>query len=102
MRLIVFFDLPVVTKSDRQAYSKFRGYLIKQGYLMLQYSIYCKVFNNQDAVDNHLKILKRNIPKDGSIRAMCVTEKQYSKMLFLLGGKSLNEELENTDTIINL
>lgn len=102
MRLIVFFDLPVVTKTDRHAYSVFRKYLIKQGYLMMQYSVYCKLFNNQDAVENHLKMLKKNIPKDGSIRAMMVTEKQYSKILILLGARSVKEEASNLDAVIKL
>ena len=102
MRLIVFFDLPVVTKADRHAYSVFRKYLIKQGYLMMQYSIYSKIFNNQEAIENHLKILKRNIPKDGSIRALMVTEKQYSKIVILLGAKSVVEEESSIEAVIKL
>lgn len=102
MRLIVFFDLPVITKADRHAYSLFRKYLIKQGYLMIQYSVYSKIFNNTDAVQNHLKILKKNVPKDGSIRAMIVTEKQYSRMVILLGGITINEEISTVDSVISL
>lgn len=102
MRLIVFFDLPVITKSDRHAYSVFRKYLIKQGYMMMQYSVYCKIFNNMDAIENHIKNLKKHIPKDGSIRAMSVTEKQYSKIVILLGGKTLNEEITNMDPVIKM
>ena len=102
MRLILFFDLPVTTKTDRHNYSVFRKYLIKQGYLMIQYSVYSKIFNNMDAVEHHIKQLKKNLPKDGSIRAMTVTEKQYSKILILVGGLSLNEEQSNLDTVIKL
>lgn len=102
MRLMVFFDLPVLTKEERYAYTTFRKYLIKQGYKMLQFSVYAKLFNNMDSVDNHLKILKQNIPKEGSIRAMAVTEKQYSRILILLGGKSVQEELDNIDALVIL
>lgn len=102
MRLILFFDLPVATKADRHAYSVFRKYLIKQGYLMMQYSVYCKIFNNQDAIDNHLKILKKHLPKDGSIRALIVTEKQYSKIAILLGVRSIQEESMSLETVIKL
>lgn len=102
MRLIVFFDLPVITKADRHAYSTFRKYLIKQGYMMLQYSVYSKIFNNVDAVENHIKVLKKNIPPDGSVRAMMVTEKQYSRILILLGGKTMAEEISSIDTVIKL
>lgn len=102
MRLILFFDLPTTTKAERKVYSTFRKYLIKQGYLMMQFSVYSKLFNNSEALDNHIKILKKNLPKDGSIRAMSVTEKQYSKIMILVGGVSLNEELENMDTVVKL
>ena len=30
--IIVFFDLPVVTKKDRKIYAQFRNFLIKYGY----------------------------------------------------------------------
>lgn len=102
MRLILFFDLPVITKNDRHNYSVFRKYLIKEGYMMMQYSVYSKLFNNQDSVDRHLILLKKNIPKEGSIRVLCVTEKQYSKILILLGGLSLNEEMSSMETVIKL
>ena len=42
MRLILFFDLPVVSKEDRRIYATFRKYLIKNGYIMMQYSVYYK------------------------------------------------------------
>lgn len=69
---------------------------------MIQYSVYSKLFNNMDAVENHLKHLKKNLPRDGSIRALTVTEKQYSKILILLGGLTLNEEQANMDSVIKL
>lgn len=102
MRLILFFDLPTTTKAERKTYSTFRKYLIKQGYMMMQFSVYSKLFNNSEALDNHIKILKKNLPKDGSVRAMSVTEKQYSKIMILLGGISLNEEMSSLDTVIKL
>lgn len=40
MRMIVFFDLPVGTARERKAATKFRNFLIKDGYHMVQYSVY--------------------------------------------------------------
>ena len=102
MRLIVFFDLPTLTKDDRHQYAVFRKYLIKQGYNMIQFSIYSKIFSNADAVNNHLKMIAKNVPKDGSVRAMSVTEKQYAKIVILLGSKTLMEERENMSSLIEL
>ncbi|MBS7369554.1 MAG: CRISPR-associated endonuclease Cas2, partial [Oscillospiraceae bacterium] len=42
MRIIVMFDLPVLTAADRREYRKFRGYLLKNGFIMLQESVYCR------------------------------------------------------------
>lgn len=102
MRLILFFDLPTETKKDRKAYGKFRKFLIKRGYIMLQYSVYCKIFNNRDAVVNHQKILRKSVPEYGQIRIMTVTEKQYAKMEIIIGGRSNQEEIMTVDPFINL
>lgn len=102
MRLIVFFDLPVVTKQDRKNYAKFRKYLIKNGYLMMQYSVYCKIFANREAAIKHVAILKKNVPNDGQIRILLVTEKQYSKIEIIVGGKSVQESIVNSDSFIKI
>lgn len=72
---MLFFDLPVKTKKDRRAYANFRKDLIRKGYMMIQYSVYVKIFANRDSATNHIKILKRDLPKKGQIRIMLVTEK---------------------------
>ena len=102
MRLMLFFDLPVKTKRDRRVYANFRKYLISKGYMMIQYSIYVKLFANRDAVTNHVKLLKRELPKKGQIRIMMVTEKQYAKMEVILGGISRQEQRITRDALIVL
>ena len=47
MRLMLFFDLPVKTKKERRVYANFRKYLISKGYMMIQYSVYVKIFANK-------------------------------------------------------
>lgn len=85
MRMIVFFDLPVKEKTAQKAASKFRKFLIDDGYLMLQYSVYSRVCNGYDAVSTHEKRLKQHLPPNGSIRLLTITEKQYESMQILLG-----------------
>jgi len=94
MRLIVFFDLPVMTSRDRREYTRFRKFLLKDGYTMMQYSVYSRICNGQDNVQKHVRRLKANIPSvEGSIRSIAITEKQYEKMEVLLGTKTAEEEL---------
>lgn len=100
MRLILFFDLPMVTKADVRIYTHFHKYLVQEGYIMMQYSIYCKLFPNREAAVKHVDILKRNVPVEGHVRVMMVTEKQYSKMVLLTGSKSHQESSINSDAFI--
>ena len=85
MRMIVFFDLPVKEKSERREATKFRNFLLKDGYHMVQFSVYTRVCNGYDSVSTHEKRLKSNLPANGSVRLLTVTEKQYASMKILLG-----------------
>lgn len=92
MRILVFFDLPVMTKSQKKMYRHFRQFLLQDGYTMIQYSVYCRLCNGQDAVNKHIKRIQTALPPKGSIRLLQVTEKQYSKMKFLVGKPSRIEK----------
>lgn len=87
MRIILFFDLPMISDAEIRRYTKFRKYLIKNGYVMMQYSIYSKIFPNRDTVKWHKKELERNLPPDGSVMILQVTEKQYQSIQNLVGSK---------------
>lgn len=102
MRLVLFFDLPMTTKKDVQVYTHFRKYLIKNGYMMMQYSVYCKIFPNRESTVKHVHMLKKNVPNSGQIRLLMVTEKQYSKIEIIVGGKSNQEEYINGESFIKL
>ena len=83
MRMMVFFDLPTVTKTERRAYTLFRRFLLNDGYDMIQFSIYGRILNGNDAGEKHMKRLLVNLPPAGSIRVLTVTEKQYAGMKLL-------------------
>lgn len=85
MRMIVFFDLPVQTKAERHAAARFRNFLLKEGYHMLQFSVYARVCNGSDAVKKHEARLKASLPDNDSIRLLTITEKQYQSIQILLG-----------------
>ena len=102
MRLLLFFDLPVKTKEDRKNYASFRKYLIQNGYIMMQYSVYCKIFANRESIVHLVSGLLRNVPKKGQIRIMAVTEKQYAKIEVIVCGKSVQETLVNSESFLKL
>ena len=85
MRVIIFFDLPVLTEQNRREYRAFRKMLIKSGFMMMQESVYCKLAQNSSAADAIVENVKKNKPSSGLVQAIRVTEKQYSKMDFIVG-----------------
>lgn len=89
MRVVVFFDLPVLTAKDRREYRTFRKYLIKSGFLMMQESVYCKLVPNSNVGDALAENVRKNKPSSGLVQLLKITEKQYSKMEYIVGeGKS--------------
>ena len=99
MRLLVFFDLPVVEKVDKRAYVQFRRFLLKDGYDMIQFSVYARVCNGQDALEKHVARLRTNKPEKGSVRYLQVTEKQFTGIKVLVGVKKRVEKRESADQL---
>ena len=99
MRMMVFFDLPVVTKAERRAYTVFRRFLLNDGYDMIQYSVYGRILNGSDAEEKHMKRLLANLPPEGSVRVLTVTEKQFASMKMLLGLPLFQEKKVNAAQI---
>ena len=85
MRLMVFFDLPTATKKDRKEYSLFRKFLIKNGFMMMQFSVYVRICNGIDAVAKHRARVEAEVPQNGSVRVLVVTDKQFASMDILTG-----------------
>ena len=91
--LFVFFDLPVGTKSERRAATRFRNFLKDDGYMMLQWSVYARVCRGEEAVDKHVLRVTKNLPTRGSVRSLQVTDRQYARMRLLLGEATKNEKV---------
>lgn len=75
MRVVVFFDLPVLTSENRRAYTKFRKFLLKSGFMMLQESVYCKLALNGSVVRTIVDNVHKNKPEEGLVQILTVTEK---------------------------
>ena len=100
MRILVFFDLPVTTGEERRAY-KFRKFLIKEGFMMLQESVYCKLALNGTAANAISERVRKNKPEEGLVQLLAVTEKQYSKMEFIVG-EAKTEILDTDERLVIL
>ena len=100
MWMIVFFDLPVGTKAERRAATQFRNFLKSDGYDMLQLSVYGRTCRGEAGRKKHEGRLQRNLPEKGSVRCLTITDKQYARMSFLVGVKSLQEQVSGTQLLL--
>ena len=95
MRMLIFFDLPTETQADRRSYRRFRKMLIQNGFLMLQESVYCKLLLNTSAEKTAAEVIRKNKPPKGLVQMLTITEKQFSKMEWIVGG--FHSEIIDTD-----
>ena len=85
--IFVFFDLPTDTKKDRKNYAQFRKNLQKDGFTMMQFSIYVRHCNSRENADVHVKRVKSFLAPKGEIILFSVTDKQFGMMEFFRGQK---------------
>lgn len=101
MRMIVFFDLPTTSVQDRKIYADFRKKLIKEGFVMMQQSVYTKVVLNSTNVRAVSAKLDRFTPTDGVVQLLTVTERQFASMEYLTG-ECTSGAIQNTERIVVL
>ncbi len=88
--VFVFFDLPTDTKKDRRNYARFRKNLQKDGFAMLQYSIYTRHSSSRENAEVHLRRIKSFLPPKGEIILFTLTDKQFEMMEFFRGETESN------------
>lgn len=97
----MLFDLPVKTSENIRQYTKFRKFLIKSGFLMMQESVYCKLALNATAAEAIVANLKKNKPEAGLVQVLTMTEKQFQKIEIIVGTSKQNV-LDNDERVIVL
>lgn len=85
MRLLVFFDLPMLTDRDRREYSKFHKFLVQNGFIMMQRSVYSKLVINNVTGQAVKQRIRNNLPADGVVELLEITENQFSRIEYLVG-----------------
>ncbi|GAB4155027.1 MAG: CRISPR-associated endonuclease Cas2 [Sphingomonadales bacterium] len=98
MWIQVMFDLPVDTKANRKAATDFRQFLLDQGFEMSQYSVYLRFCKGKEQVEKYVRLVGRNLPKDGKVSILAFTDKQYENIVSFTGG-SRNAALKNPDQL---
>lgn len=94
MRMVIFFDLPSVSKSDHKEYNLFLKRIKKNGFVMFQESVYTKLCMNESVVQSTYKEIKKVLPKSGIVSLITLTENQFNSIEHLIG------EID-TDVVMN-
>lgn len=85
MWMFVFFDLPVQTKQQRKQATQFRKALEKDGFTMMQFSVYVRHCPSKENMEVHAKRVRLALPVTGQVSILAVTDKQYSEIRNYLG-----------------
>jgi len=78
--IFAMFDLPTDTRKARKDYTYFRKNLLKDGFSMLQYSVYVRHCASEENADVHYNRVRNFLPPDGEIRLVTITDKQFARM----------------------
>lgn len=100
MRMIIFFDLPTITQQDRREYRMFRKFLINEGFIMMQESVYTKLLLNSTAIGTMQYRIERNKPKKGLVQSLVITEKQFASIAYVVGNVSNSIRNDNKRMVI--
>lgn len=87
MRVILFYDLPMVTSREKKIYQKFHRFLEIEGFIQMQESIYTKLVLNGIASKAVVQHVRDNSPAKGTIQILVITEKQFSQIEYVIGTK---------------
>lgn len=85
MRIMVFFDLPTETSADKKEYRRFRKFLLRNGFIMMQKSVYSKIVLNSTVAAAVSENVKKYKTSGGIIQMLTVTEKQFEKIQYVVG-----------------
>jgi len=85
MWIVAMFDLPTDTKQARKHYTHFRKALLKDGFGMMQYSVYIRHCASEENTEVHVERARKSLPPDGEVRLIQITDKQFGRMKVFRG-----------------
>ena len=99
MWIFVMFDLPVGTKEQSRAATKFREFLLDEGFEMSQFSIYARFCNGKEQLETYLRRIENNIPERGDIHVLNFTDKQYENIV-RFSSQSRQRQQKNPEQLV--
>ncbi|MGX3097699.1 CRISPR-associated endonuclease Cas2 [Helicobacter sp. 23-1046] len=100
MRVLLMFDIPTKSKKEQKYATKFRNELIKQGFFMMQFSVYMRICKGISAAKSAVERVRGILPPLGNVRTLIITEKQFDNMQILLGSAGFNERVNDDKNLV--
>ena len=86
MWMMVMFDLPVLTRTERRNANKFRKFLLDQGFDMCQLSVYMRFCAGKEQAQVYTRRVQAALPPSGNVQIIYLTDKQYANIVSFNGG----------------
>jgi len=80
MWIVVFFDLPTQTQTNRKNYTRFRKALLKDGFSQMQFSVYLRHCASAENAEIHARRVKAMLPPKGLVSVLRITDKQFGQI----------------------
>lgn len=100
MWVVAMFDLPVEDKDARRRYSRFRKHLLREGFVMVQLSVYARFCRSEESSHAAWRRIETAVPEKGEVRLMAVTDHQYAKMAVIRGNRRRKPESEPSQLLL--
>lgn len=92
MWLLVMYDLPTETKTDRRNAQQFRKRIMKDGFQMFLFSKYLRHCISRENAEVHIARVKKILPPHGTIGILRITDKQFGEMEIYTNRKVANAQ----------
>ena len=83
--ILTMFDLPVGTKEERKQATAFRNFLLDDGYVMVNFSVYARPCMDWEQMRKHARRLEIAVPYAGNIRTLFITDRQWTTAMIAIG-----------------
>lgn len=97
--ILVMFDLPTETRSQRKAATNFRNFLLDEGFERSQFSVYARFVNGKEAFDTRVNRIGRAVPSAGDVQILSFTDRQYRNVIHF-SGQCRQEQRENPQQLM--
>ena len=87
MWMMVLFDLPVILPEERKRASRFRLFLLDQGFDMVQFSVYSRFAASRERADALTRRIAQAVTQDGKVDILFFTDRQYQQIVSFRGKK---------------